>query len=617
MYEPEVNNTVESIETLPVEIRRQFAEFRDRIIARTTLPWGEHCTECVWPTCYTSCELYSPRTDGACRQFVEGMVRIDHEEGLSPYLLKLRFKGWAKLWTVGNLELRPLSKANAQERLNIVIGAISRNAPLPGLIKPWLLTKVNYLRRRAAENAPASATRPDCFFLECYNSNARQITLTFTVRVAANKPEAFHTMITVPPGYTRARVPFSDISRSVDLNSPFEVEIVPNDCTDSVLYFGLMDFVKELQQPAPKHTPVVDTNKWKCIVWDLDNTMWDGILIEDGKENIRIRQGVVDVIRETDQRGILHSIASKNNPDDALAVLRACGLADYFLYPQISWQPKSEGIVQIAKLLNIGIDTVAFIDDQPFEREEVKAALPQVALVDAADYLKIPHRPECQVPVTLESRNRRLMYCEQERRDITQKSHGGDYVAFLKECRLEVGINTLDDTNLRRVYELAQRTNQMNFSGNRYPEAQLKEIMTSPSFETYVIDCRDRFGDYGIIGFAVVDIQQPRLLDLMFSCRVQAKRVEHAFLGFLLRRFVQGRKQNFHANFRRTSKNAQSGKVFEEMGFESLAESEGVMRLIFREGREISDDKIITIRRQGETAEPVNSRSISKEVQGQ
>jgi len=113
MYEAEVNNSIESIDSLPPDIRRRFAEFRDQIVARTTLPWGEHCTECVWPTCYTTCELYSPRTDGACRQFVDGMVRIDHKEGLSPYLLKLRFKGWAKLWTVGNLHLRPLSKADA------------------------------------------------------------------------------------------------------------------------------------------------------------------------------------------------------------------------------------------------------------------------------------------------------------------------------------------------------------------------------------------------------------------------------------------------------------------------------------------------------------------------
>src|ERR1700737_3498511 len=161
MYEAEVNSSTESIDTLPTEIRKRFAEFRDRIVASTILPWGEHCTECVWPTCYTTCELYSPRMDGACRQFIDGMVRIDHADGLSPYLLKLRFKGWAKLWTVGNLQLQPLSKAATQERLNMAVGAVGRNVPLPASVKPRLLQKINYLRRRSAENAQPTKTVPD------------------------------------------------------------------------------------------------------------------------------------------------------------------------------------------------------------------------------------------------------------------------------------------------------------------------------------------------------------------------------------------------------------------------------------------------------------------------
>src|SRR5262249_55234596 len=144
--------------------------------------------------------------------------------------------------------------------------------------------------------------------------------------------------------------------------------------------------------------------------------------------------------------------------------------------------------------------------------------------------------------------------------------------------------------------ELAQRTNQMNFSGNRYPEAQLKQIMSSKSLETYVIDCRDRFGHYGIVGFAVVDLEVPRLLDLMFSCRVQAKRVEHAVLAFMLDRFAVGKHQDFLANFRRTAKNAPSGKVFDEMGFETVEEKDGVLFLVFRRGKPIPDDRIVKIR---------------------
>lgn len=594
MYESEVNNAVESIDTLPPDIRKRFAEFREYVEARTTLPWGEHCTECVWPTCYTTCELYSPRPDGNCRQFIDGMVRIDHKGGLNPYLLKLRFKGWAKLWTVGSLHLRPLSKADAQERRNIAVGAIARNTPLPALIKPRVLSKVNYLRRRAAETAPGADTRPDSFLLECYNPNDRHISLTFTVRDGANSAQAFQKMIGVPAGYTRTIIAFGDISRSVDMSVPFEVEIVPNDCADTVLYFGMMDFVKHHPR-AEASRAASETKKWKCIVWDLDNTLWNGILLEDGPEKIRVRQDVVNLIRETDERGILHSVASKNNHDDAMAVLNAAGLSEYFLYPQIGWGPKSDAVAQIATSLNIGVDAIAFVDDQPFEREEVRAALPEVAVIDAAECLTIPARPECQVPVTKESRTRRTMYREEEQRLTAQKATGGDYIAFLRECRLEMRISALAESNLMRVYELAQRTNQMNFSGRRYPEAQLAEIMKSPSFETYVIDCRDRFGEYGIVGFAVVDVREPRLLDLMFSCRIQSKRVEHAVLTFLLRRFVQDKGQDFYANYRKTPKNAPSGKVFDEMGFELVGESDGVLSLAFRTGREILDDQIVKV----------------------
>ena len=594
MYEAEVNRTVESIETLPLEILKRFTELRDRIVARTTLPWGEHCTECVWPTCYTTCELYSPRKDGACRQFVNGMVRINHNEGASPYLLKIQFKQWGKLWTVGNVRLQSPSQARRREKFNILVGAIGWVAPLPSSVKPRVLTKINYLRRQSAENARPSSEIPDSFLLECYNPSEQDLAATFTVRPNAQQgAQPFQTMIRLTSGYSCSRVSVTQISSRVDLSQPFEVEIVPNDAENAVLFFGMMDFVKE-RQAAP--ATAAATKQFKCIVWDLDNTLWKGTLIEDGPEKLDFHAGVVDVIRQTDQRGILHSIASKNNFEDAIQVLRQHGLEEYFLYPQINWQPKSQSVAQVAKLLNIGVDAIAFVDDQAFEREEVKTVLPQVATIDAAECLQIPARPECNVPITNESRNRRVMYREQQQREAVLRAHPEDYLGFLKDCRMELRINRLNHSNLKRVYELAQRTNQLNFSGNRYQEFQLVDLMGSDYLNTYVIDCQDRFGTYGIVGFGVVDRREPRLLDLMFSCRIQSKRVEHAVLAFLLNRHLSETNRDFHANYRKTAKNAPSGKVFEEMGFEEAAEQDGVLSLVFRCGREIPDDRIVEIK---------------------
>src|SRR5260370_5246457 len=134
-------------------------------------------------------------------------------------------------------------------------------------------------------------------------------------------------------------------------------------------------------------------------------------------------------------------------------------------------------MAQLATLLNIVLETLAFVDDQVFEREEVMAALPQVIAIDSADYLNVAARAECSGPVTTESKNRRVMYRAQEQRQTALESYEGRYTEFLRNCQMTMGIGPLDEANLTRVYELAQRTNQLNFSGSRYLEAQLVEIM--------------------------------------------------------------------------------------------------------------------------------------------
>ena len=112
-----------------------------------------------------------------------------------------------------------------------------------------------------------------------------------------------------------------------------------------------------------------DKQTIKCVVWDLDNTVWDGILLED--REVVLRPHVVDILKTLDERGILHSVASRNDHDLAMAKLEEFGIAEYFLYPQINWNPKSGSVAQIAKDINTGLDAIAFVDDQPFEREEV------------------------------------------------------------------------------------------------------------------------------------------------------------------------------------------------------------------------------------------------------
>jgi FkbH-like protein len=375
----------------------------------------------------------------------------------------------------------------------------------------------------------------------------------------------------------------------LDLAQPFTVELIPNDVeSGTTLYFGMLDFAIGMPQPAAV-APL------KCVVWDLDNTMWSGTLVEDGAEHLTLKPGIADVIKRLDERGILHSVASKNNADEALAVLSAFGIRDYFLHPDISWGPKSEALKRIAKRLNIGIDSLLFIDDSEFERAEVGAACPTVRVMHAADYLSLPDRPEAQVKVTAEAAERRVLYQQEAVRQTAAEQFGEDYYAFLRDCRLEAHLRPMTSENLPRVHELTQRTNQMNFSGNRYERAVLERILADPHLDTYVLDCRDRFGEYGVVGFCLVDNREPRITDLMFSCRVQSKRVEHALLSRILQRYRADVPTDVHANYRQTPRNAPSGRVFEDVGFEVASETDGVSSLVFRRERPVPDDGIVTV----------------------
>ena len=146
--------------------------------------------------------------------------------------------------------------------------------------------------------------------------------------------------------------------------------------------------------------------------------------------------------------------------------------------------------------------------------------------------------------------------------------------------------------NLQRVHELTQRTNQMNFSGNRYELEQLEKMINKKNISAIVLDCRDKFGNYGTVGFCVIDNRRPIMNDLMFSCRIQSKRVEHAFLSYILNKYA-GR--DFFVRYRKTQKNAPSGKVFDDFAFETLEIKNGISFLIFRREREVPPNNIVSV----------------------
>jgi FkbH-like protein len=594
MYESEINSKVEPVDQIPMEILKAFSAARDLVSMRTVLPWGEHCTECVWPTCYTTCDLYEARPDGKCRRFMDGMVRINFRSALNGYLLKIRFKRWGKLWAVGNISLVSVRQAERIERRDHRVGSVIQTLIMPTSVKSFISGKRYSFKKRGAEAARPSADKPTSFMLECYNPCEKSIRLSLTVR-SQNPARQFpyQALLEVKSGFNRIKTPFQEINEVVALEEPFNLELIPNDVPDgTTLYFGAMEFIREVTLPNKKSQGLP---KIKCVIWDLDNTLWDGILIEDGPSNLRLKPGIREVIEELDRRGILQSVASKNNPSDAINVLKSWNLAEYFLFPQISWNPKSESIASIIQQMNLGADSVLFLDDSSFELEQVRAVLPEVRVLKAEEYKNLLSMPEFDVPVTQESANRRSLYQVESTRQVIKEGFGEDYKAFLKHCDIRVTLSAMTSRSLERVHELTQRTNQMNFSGNRYDRSRLSEILQSPHVDTYVIQCEDKFGSYGVVGFAIVDKREPRLTDLMFSCRIQAKRVEHAFLSYVIDKYTSPTQPSFYANYRKTPRNEPSGRVFADMGFHESSLLDGVSLLTITRDAVSSDDRIIRV----------------------
>ncbi len=278
----------------------------------------------------------------------------------------------------------------------------------------------------------------------------------------------------------------------------------------------------------------------KCVVWDLDNTVWDGVLVED--REVRLRPEIVSMIATLDARGILHSVASRNDHDLAMAQIEAFELSDYFLYPQISWNSKSEAIAAIAKNLNIGLDAIAFVDDQAFELEEVAFAHSDVLCVHVDAIGGILESPEFSPRfITDESQQRRAMYRSAIARDNAEQDFHGTNEEFLRTLEMVLTIAPAAEEDLKRAEELTLRTNQLNSTGVTYSYAELDRFRTSTDHLLLVASLTDKYGAYGKIGIALVASNGPvwRLKLLLMSCRVMSRGVGNVMLhhvGDLARR---------------------------------------------------------------------------------
>lgn len=315
-----------------------------------------------------------------------------------------------------------------------------------------------------------------------------------------------------------------------------------------------------------------ERQKIKCVVWDLDNTLWDGVLLEDS--NVNLRNEVVDIIRVLDSRGILQSVASKNDHKFAAGILEKFGLKEYFIYPQINWNSKSSSIKAIAEFINIGIDTLAFVDDQPFEREEVEFAVPEVLCIDAKDLTGLLDMPEMNPHfITEDSKIRRQMYMSDIERKNVEENFIGTQEEFLASLNMKFTISNVGEGDLQRAEELTVRTHQLNTTGYTYSYNELDKLRKSDKHILLISGLEDKYGTYGKIGLTLVELGEDiwTIKLLLMSCRVMSRGVGSLMINYIM---DLAKKENvkLQAEFVATDRNRMMYVTYKFAGFKEICE---------------------------------------------
>ncbi len=531
--------------------------------------WEEHCLECSAPACFSSCVHYLPRSDGRCKRFSNGISVSENEKGCCGQAARLVFRKWGNMMTIIFPAMQSVSDyRNLAEKNQGLGNKLSRinKSKLPQTVRWESIRALEYLRRRELRQIDGISNEPDAFVFHGYSFEEQPFRLI--LEVYDDHDPKFKTALELLPGENLIVIDKKNLIPACWTANNL-VKVYPENDREAEIEILWCDFVKG--KPVENSKPA---DKVKCLVWDLDNTLWDGILIESDENSLQLREGVSDMIKALDERGILQSVASKNDLDPAWQQLERLGMADYFLYPQIHWNAKSESMRQIAKDLNIGLDTLALIDDSAFERQQVTAMCPQVRTYDISELESLLEKPEFTVVVTEESRSRRAMYKAEEKRNQAMISGNTDTISFLKQCHLCIYLFVpKTEEEILRCYELVARTNQLNMSGKKYTQEEFYAVLNRPDHRNFAFRCKDDFGSYGIVGYGQYKVEDGKLIftEFAMSCRVAGKYVESALFSVLLE------KENCETGIfevHKTKKNSLLRRTLEEIGFSVISEDE-------------------------------------------
>ena len=464
--------------------------------------WEEHCIECGEPECFASCGKYAAARTGRCNRFVS-----DTGAGLREVCTGARtiaFRPWGKLELLWHGRMTSRLVRKAMLLLNGIV------EPVALFLGPCIYKLWRSVRWRFVVACSWRIRTPTVWRIECVAEQDE--TLVASVANADGK-ELFRKELALKAGER-----FAARWRLPKVGEGALFRICSYDGTKGKVIFEELSLTDE-------EIPLI-----KCVAWDLDGTLWDGILVEDGVDGINLKGDVVAAVRRLDSCGIVNSLVSKNDEGVAIEALKRLGVEEYFVYPQIGWGPKGAAVKRLAQQMNIGLDAIAFVDDTEHERAEVKAECPEVTVLAPEDVAAFVEAA-CSLDSQMGSERRKMYRDEMARGVAVAHDFAGDAEAFLAASGLEIELLDVASGSdvAARCHELVQRTNQLTLTAHRYDEGAFDALLNGATCKA--VSAHDKYGDFGIVGF--VAWTPDRLMELVFSCRIAKKGVERRVLDML------------------------------------------------------------------------------------
>ena len=554
--------------------------------------WEEHCIECSPPDCYNSCALYHQRKDKKCARFVNGIEKISNISGGDGFAVRIIFRRWAKLeskwphlpkmYALSSLK-RITFALNLIEIFIKLLSKILQNIDSRMRLSGALSLLYSKLYSIIAKENRILEFDGLLFEFSCLSKDSSG----FQFEIIDESGMRFRKRFSSVPGYNVYFIPNTDFPKNIVGNARATLWNEGNSEIDIVInWLHLVKF--RASAIDIMHQKIDDSNKnqeqinqslsvslLKCVVFDLDNTIWKGIIGDDGPDVVTLNNDMIEFIYELDKRGIICSLASKNDHEIAWKKIQEFGLDEYLLFPQINWGPKSKSLFRISELLNINLDTFALIDDSEFERGEVSSVYPCVRTFTEKNVLDLLNRPDFSPTITDQSKNRRLSYLAESRRIEERDNSSLSIDNFLLSCKMEMFIKNPKKEFLR-CHELILRSNQFNISGKKYNEQEFQTIVNNKYCVCWQV-C-DKFGDYGIVGFLTYEPFKNSVIitDFVMSCRVAEKRVEEAIFSYIIKSFTLDNR--LYIKFIETHRNSPIKSKLFEIGFQFTENlSEGII----------------------------------------